>query len=223
MRFDWVRRRTRSGAFTMVELMVVTAIIMILIGLLIPVLGMARTAARQALNGTQLRGQHQAMVMYSQSKATKLPGTVMQQAYSQPLPGLYASLVPVNANVAYTGSATENGAFVGSRYWILLDAGMIVPTILISPQETTVLTPWTTGNLTTANYSYAMLKITTSFTSNASPVAVDQGRQAEWASSANSNAVLISDRNIGTNSTDIQVQSLSTAGTLGTFTNPQWK
>jgi prepilin-type N-terminal cleavage/methylation domain-containing protein len=178
-------RRTR--AFTLIELLVVISIIALLIGILLPALGAARKTANQMKNSSQMRGQHQGCVIYAQSNATYLPG-------------LATTGIPTTASAANTGSTADDGSVVGARFWILLTGSFISPQLILNPQD--ALTVWATNQVTTSNHSYAMLRITTN--SN------DSGRQSEWRDNANGAAVLISDRNIGSDSTDANVRSLWT-------------
>ena len=69
---------------------------------------------------------------------------------------------------------------------------LCVSRLLLNPKDS--LSVWSTDAVTTGNQSYAMLEITTN--------ANDAGRQAEWKDNANGAAVLITDRNIGTDNTD---------------------
>jgi prepilin-type N-terminal cleavage/methylation domain-containing protein len=177
----------RIRAFTLIELLVVISIIALLIGILLPALGAARKTANEMKNSSQMRGQHQGCVIYAQSNAYYLPG-------------MGTNGVPVSASNANTGSTTNDGTVTGSRYWILLAGSFISPQLLLNPSDS--LAVWSTNSVTTGNQSYAMLEITTNST--------DAGRQAEWKDNANGAAVLITDRNIGTDNTDSNAKSLWT-------------
>jgi prepilin-type N-terminal cleavage/methylation domain-containing protein len=175
-------RRTR--AFTLIELLVVISIIALLIGILLPALGAARKTANQMKNTSQLRGQHQGAIIYAQSNATYLPG-------------LQTSGVP-QQNLASTTGTSGTGDVTASRYWILLTGSFISPQLLLNPQDALVL--WSTNAVSTGNHSYAMLSITTSNN--------DSGRISEWKDNANGAAVLISDRNIGSDNQNSDIKSL---------------
>ncbi|MEQ8844019.1 MAG: prepilin-type N-terminal cleavage/methylation domain-containing protein [Phycisphaerales bacterium] len=60
-------------AFTLIELLVVIAIIALLIGILLPALGKARSTARQLKDSTQIRGVVQAMAIWAQNNQEDYP------------------------------------------------------------------------------------------------------------------------------------------------------
>lgn len=178
-------RKTR--AFTLIELLVVISIIALLIGILLPALGAARRTANQMKNSSQLRGIHQSAVIFAQSNNTYLPGL--------------NSGGTTLSNGTATGNS-GNGDLGAPRFWVLLNGQFIPGTMLINPQDS--LTAWSSGVLTTGQLSYASLDLSSANGSTG-------GRQSEWRDNANSQAILIGDRNIGTNATDAVVQSVWTS------------
>jgi prepilin-type N-terminal cleavage/methylation domain-containing protein len=175
-------RRTR--AFTLIELLVVISIIALLIGILLPALGAARKTANQMKNTSQLRGQDQGSIIYAQSNADYFPG-------------LQTNGIPVGNGNATTGNSGD-GTVTGSRYWMLLTGSFISPQLLLNPQDALVV--WSSNTVSTSNHSYAMLSITTTST--------DSGRIAEWKDNANGSAVMITDRNIGSDNQNSDIKSL---------------
>lgn len=67
------RHISRSRAFTLIELLVVIAIIALLIGILIPALGKARTTARQLKCLAQVRDMGTAMLFYANDNKSAFP------------------------------------------------------------------------------------------------------------------------------------------------------
>ena len=150
----------------------VISIIALLIGILLPALGLARRTANQNTSSTQVRSIVQAMLVSGGDNNNVLPG---RRA------GL-ATAVPAG-EIAFSGG---NGHTVEGRYAILLQEGNLSRDILISPAEEK--TAWTEGsNITTANYSYAMLHID-----------FRGGRREAWdGAGRSSHSVLVSDRLTG--------------------------
>lgn len=171
------RSANRFG-FTLIELLVVISIIALLIGILLPALGAARRTARQMQSNTQIRGIHQSLVIYAQSNNTRFPG----------LSGSGAVL----ADTADTTGNSGLGSDVQSRYWILLDGNYFTGEYAISPVESGDKAEWTTGSVSTDNYSFAMLTVLINATAGAVP---SSPRSQEWGETLNTEAVVISDRN----------------------------
>jgi prepilin-type N-terminal cleavage/methylation domain-containing protein len=188
-------RKTR--AFTLIELLVVISIIALLIGILLPALGAARRTANQMKNSTQLRGIHQGDVIYAQSNNTYLPGFNA------------GGVILQNAAAGNPTGGSGNGSTGSARLWILLNGQFIGSDLAISPAETK--TKWTSGALGTINHSYALLAIAGTNGADDTDTTNDAGRAGEWKDNANSQAIIMSDRNVGADGTDAQVRSLWTS------------
>ncbi|MBX2851874.1 MAG: prepilin-type N-terminal cleavage/methylation domain-containing protein [Phycisphaeraceae bacterium] len=190
------RKNARPG-FTLIELLVVISIIALLIAILLPALGAARRTARRMQNSTQLRGIHQGLVTFANSNKNIFPG--------------YDSSGDCLDNTDQTTGSSSLGHGVEARYWILLNGDYFTPEYAISPSETENVTEYVepatgtapvefSGSGGTKHYSYALLMVRSD---GAGTPANPQyaGRVAEWKQTLNSQAIVISDRNVGANET----------------------
>lgn len=194
-------------AFTLIELLVVISIIALLIAILLPALGAARRTARQMQNSTQLRGIHQGLVTFANSNKGFFPGLTNKGKI----------LVSSAANTGNSG----DGSIIQSRYWILMTGDFFTPEYAISPSETdATATQWvqSTGAMpndvvfdaTTKHYSYSLLHFQNQGASTNTITVNSAARGKEWAQSLNSQAVVVSDRNIGTGTAATAIQSIHT-------------
>ncbi len=204
--------RSRKSGFTLIELLVVISIIALLIAILLPALGAARRTARRMQNSTQLRGIHQGLVTAANSNKNNFVGLNSK-----------GQVLPPGTGNKNTGS-TNDGSHVTSRYWILLKGEFFTPDYAISPSETSTVEPYvaptnntvkaveftTTG--TVKNYSYAMIgfrsQTAASGTTPQPTDTKDAPRVAEWKQTLNSQAVVISDRNTGSDKSNTTVRSI---------------
>lgn len=191
----FTRRQARPSGFTLIELLVVISIIALLIGILLPALSAARTAARQMVNNTQLRGIHQGFFAASQENKGWYPG--IQLVSGRP-DGFNVN--DVIAEFPELGTdpegaqrlRTEFGRF---RLALLILDNSIPSEYLISPSEVNdQIQPWIPGDpantpFLRSNNSYAMLDIGPSNTTT-------EIRRQEWRDTANAEAVIGGDRAI---------------------------
>lgn len=110
------------------------------------------------------------------------------------LRGIHQGLVIyANSNKNWFPGINELGENAGinveQRYQLLIEGDFFTPEYAISPSETEGLATWDPDAgppITSENYSFAMLQIPHH----------ENGRRAEWAQTLNSQAIVLSDRNV---------------------------
>jgi prepilin-type N-terminal cleavage/methylation domain-containing protein len=195
--------------FTLIELLVVISIIALLIAILLPALSSARQSARQMQSSTQMRGIHQGMFAFAQENKSWYPGVGSD---GQPLR---------NGTIGHsTSDSTYRSSTLGvnhaRRLAVMLETEFFPPEYIISPGDTSRELPditITTGqNVSTNNTSFAMLEINTmgdttvNWAQNSGTLTwVPSSRGREWRDTANSQAIVMSDRAISDNGTSGRV------------------
>jgi len=203
--------RTNRGkarrAFTLIELLVVIAIIALLIGILLPALGAARTTSRKLKDSTQLRSIHQACIIFGDQNRGWFPGRDRRGDIVGLNSRDRAPLLDDNAlwearvdHSFFTSGTGGDGGLVTTRFAILLNEEYLTPAVLVSPGDPTAELA-TDGilNLDLAegppNHSYAGLE-QIGWPSDLSLLPEQKDRVAEWKNSGNPNAVLFADRSL---------------------------
>jgi len=177
-----------SKAFTLIELLVVISIIALLIGILLPVLAAARQAARKTQSSTQVRGIHQALVTHSQGNRTFFVGLGSNGKFvnsGDPYKGIES---------VFPGNQLVGAKFPRVRYEILMDSDFFNGGYCISPADADK-DEWTSGGVTTDNYSYTMLEMLPGTGAFATSLNPGRKRHNDWRDTVNSKAIIMSDRN----------------------------
>jgi len=166
--------RTRH-AFTILELLVVMALIGMLLIFLLPALGAARRTARQSQNTSQVKSIHNGLVLFGQENQDRFPGLTPQG-------GEAPMIAPAASDALFTSE--QGGYFPQARYAMLFNGGYFAPDAAISPAEQRPEAE-RGRHVTRANYSYAMLNL-----------AHPGPRVDDWAATGNAKAVVLADRNV---------------------------
>ena len=184
-----MRHKLRS--FTLIELLVVISIIALLIGILLPALGLARTTAQKMKNSAQVRSIVQAMRVHGAGNKDMLPGRCKGCGS-----GTDSNMIPAGANGVKWGLGLVNNSYNGhdvtARFGIMLGAGLLEAESVISPPETRKTWEGSEVEFKAANYSYAMLHINADGTGA-------RARRDAWSGNGalGPKAPLVADRRLG--------------------------
>lgn len=141
-----------------------------------------RRNARQMQNSTQVRGIIQGMVNYAPGNNEWYPGLTSKGKEDQTV------LEPSQRSYGVKGKTGYDPAF---RVALMIRNSYFTPDYAVSPLETNPdIKPASLskgGEITASNFSFAMLELSSG-----------KARNVEWASTTNSKAAVVSDRNIGT-------------------------
>jgi type II secretory pathway pseudopilin PulG len=202
-----MQHHRRSAGFSITDLLIVIVVIAAMLVMQIPTDAAARRTARRMQNSTQLRGIHQGLVIFGQSNKFFYVGVDSKGV--------------ILANDGNTTGNSGDGDTVQARYWIMMRGDFFTPEYAISPSETNnvtqypvrwdndlnpVDTPVQWSREGVKHYSYAMLGIA----GDAGAVPAAQGRAMEWKETANTQAIVLSDRNTGRDANQ-GVQSIHTS------------
>lgn len=201
---DRSQSRPRFGTgFTLIELLVVISIIALLIGILLPALGAARQVARQMQSNTQLRGIHQAMIIFAQDNTS--PGSRVGW-YPGQAPERGTAITPELGTITFNGGV-PHGGHPDTRFAMMLDRDLFSPDYLVSPLETDAdIVPFDASVTTDfdggsgPHFSYATLDTTWTGSGHLyrTHVVDGQGRRPmEWRATGNGQAIVLGDRVLG--------------------------
>jgi len=115
----------RTRGFTLIELLVVIAIITLLMGLLLPALQRARSAANAVKDGTQIQQIHKGMVTFARQLEGRLP-----------TPGLINRLPhPVEGDVPGIGEEDKSINTTQAMYSACIAGDFFTAPVLVGPTE----------------------------------------------------------------------------------------
>jgi competence protein ComGC len=206
--FDHSARR----GFTRVEALVVLTIVIVgmvfALVIFMPAASLRRTSP-QMQNSSTVRGIHQAMVIYSLNNNTYLPGL-----------DSHGNILPANdPNFSLVPKNTLTGGSMSGRYYILLNEKFISSgDLLINLKDKMAKWKDKTAMPATDQFSYALLRIASA--ADTTDIGNQAGRIVEWRDNANSQAILISDRNTASTATSAAVRSV---WSTTTGTQADWK
>jgi prepilin-type N-terminal cleavage/methylation domain-containing protein len=123
--------KSQSKGFTLIELLVVVGIIGALIGILVPVLAIARKRSNMMLEGANLSSATKSLALYGDGNKTFYPGLSSTGKFSTASFQGGKYWASANGSAPTTGYATNE---TNSYAWaVLLEEGSVAPKQLIAP------------------------------------------------------------------------------------------
>jgi len=197
--------KSQSKGFTLIELLVVVGIIGALIGILVPVLAIARKRSNMMLEGANLSSATKSLALYGDGNKTFYPGLTSTGKFSTS--DFQGQKYWATAN----GSATNVGRNINaanSYAWaVLLEEGSVAPKQLIAPGGETggntagaalaiaEVSPEPTTNKTTTGTAGSPGHVDSSLTTSFAVLAYsDATLRAEWKATTSNEAAVLSTR-----------------------------
>lgn len=239
------QQSTKKSGFTLIELLVVISIIALLLGILVPVLGVAKKNASILKESVNLRNIHAALATYGTSNkdwfagytaAGKIAGWDIPTTAVADFTGKYYAAV-TNGGTDATSASTATADTTAYAQAILMDEASTTPAQWVSPGETNV-----TGNNTAVTHTSGTVleAVASKDTNTATTAATDNSTtgmvsvfnssfavlgygsgtlKPEWKSNQNQQAIVAGSRLIGDTATVFDTDASHSFNTVWTDDN----
>ncbi len=239
-------QQSKKSGFTLIELLVVISIIALLLGILVPVLGVAKKNASILKESVNLRNIHAALATYGTSNkdwfagytaAGKIAGFDIPTSASVNFLGKYYAAV-TNSDGSTSGTVSTSIADTTAyAQAILLDEASTTPAQWVSPGETNVtggnkavthesgtvleaVATKATQTVTTAATNTSTTGMVSVFNSSFAVLAYGSGTlKPEWKSNQNNQAIVAGSRVIGDTDTAFDTNASNSFNTVWTDDN----
>jgi len=190
-------------AFTLIELLVVISIIALLIAILLPALGAARTSAQKMQNNANLRSMHQGLVISGDDNKGWYVGLTSSGAIMST-----AQVAQVFAPHNLSVPATFYGNHAPARWGMLATSGIISTDNFLSPAENN-RTAWDGSSLFSGtNVSYGILDLVSVQTVGGY---VENNASKSWRNDVTTLTPIVSDRSTALGSSSSVAQDAHTS------------